>query len=948
MKLSSFTKKFLLIALFLTVAVSPTAAEWELTVADHAITDSDSIFTSEGQNSVVLVEVRTERGEPINESSVTDSSEFLYTYNSSQGTSMDLQHYHGAYWYAEFQADQTKHGMASNNAEILFEAQGDRDTNDGINSNGWQEASQLLKIGNYTVDIVEGPGSEVVPGERINMTVNVSLRNTGENVNNSDVYAFFRNGSWSQEGNIDFTYNDTTKLYDASLIVPGSYSQEYLMRVVANNRSGRNPISNAQGSVSRFVQTPPELDGEIVNFTGLTGCDSASPLASVSAICEPGGSVDTKLNVTGAEVDNVTLSAYKQNILSAEDVEVYNTTMESSQGLYQAVFEVPEINTSDFRGFDLEYKLNKGDRTHVIQRSIGYSPLDIRHIGNLGAAQGQAYELSFQTVKPISLSPYGAWEVDNLVANVSDPSGDLFASYNASNLTFNEEEMAYEREVQIPDNAEAGGWSLKITGSLYAYTVTENSGFSVADSAQTLEINDTTFRKEEEGIDQFNLTVRNLQDSNRTIQVNLSESLQGEVEVNDTFNISAMEKMEIPVTVNLTDYEDVTGQVNITDTKTGFTHTAELTVDVRKCEFRSGTVCSLESEWINMTAENRGLVTADVEFLNTGEEATNLTTSVEGNISDLIDLGDRYLLEDNLNVQVNYTVEIAGNYTGSITFNTSNGSELVFNTTLQTAFSAVQESGLSTSPKSLDLGAFPSGDTIRESINVQNTGDLDLQNVEASSSEFSVSLNVTDLNVSSDSVRTVDLVFEDITSSEGNVTLTGNTSEGEVTTELSVNGTPVQNYGEMTDEISSRIENLRPVRGSNLTRTLTEVSGSITEIETAWDEGDYIESKNLYQQAQNRLDYVANNKQPTTTGGDDDDEDDPGNTGGDSPDGPDGDTGGGQDNPGTTQQDEGGGGLPIIPIVVVVVVLIVIGFVVYESYIPEEGDPLYGVLGDGQ
>lgn len=935
----------MLAALFLTITVSPAAAEWELTVADHTITDEDSIFTSEGQNSVVLVELRTERGEPINGSATTDSSEFLYTYNESDGTSRDLQHYHGAYWYAEFQADQTRHGMANNNAEILFEAQGDRDTNDGINSNGWQSATQLLKIGNYTVDIEDGPGSEVVPGERVNMTVNVTQRNNSENVNDSEVYAFFRNGSWTQEGSIDFTYNETTELYEASVLVPGSYSQTYLMRIVANNRSAENPISNAQGSVSRFVQTPPELDGEIVNFTGLTGCEEAGPSASVAATCEPGGSIDTSLNVTGAEVDNVTLSAYKENISSSEEVEYFNTTMESSEGLYQTEFEIPEINTSAFRGVDVEYSLNKGDRAHVIQRSIGYSPLDIRHTGTVGAAQGQSYELSFQTVRPISLSPYGAGEIDNLEANVSTPSGDLFASYNASNLTFNEEEMSYERDIQIPEGAEAGGWNLDISGSLYADTVTENSGFSVAGSDATLEINDTTFRKEEEGVEQFNLTVRNLQDSNKTLEVNLSEALQGEVEVNDTYNISAMETMEIPVTVNLTDYEDVTGQVDITDTEIGFTHTVDLTVDVRKCEFRSGTVCSLESEWINMTAENRGLQTADIEFLNTGENATNLTTSVEGNISDLVDLGDRYSLEDNLTVQVNYTVEIAGNYTGAITFNTSNGSELVFNTTLETAFSAVQGSGFSTSPTSLDLGAFPSGNTVRESINVQNTGSVDIENIEASSSDYSVSLNVTDLNVSSDSARTVELVFEDVTGSEGDVTLAGNTSEGEVTTEVSVNGTPVQNYGDMTDQISSRIEELRPVRGSNLTKTLTEVSGSITEIETEWDEGNYLEARNLYQQADNRLDYVANNKEPTNTGGDD--EEDPGNTGGDSPDGQDDNTGGDQNDPGTTQQDEGGG-LPIIPIVAVVVVLLIVGFIVYESYIPEEGDPLYGVLGDGQ
>jgi hypothetical protein len=33
---------------------------------------------------------------------------------------------------------------------------------------------------------------------------------------------------------------------------------------------------------------------------------------------------------------------------------------------------------------------------------------------------------------------------------------------------------------------------------------------------------------------------------------------------------------------------------------------------------------------------------------------------------------------------------------------------------------------------------------------------------------------------------------------------------------------------------------------------------------------------------------------------------------------------------------------------VLLVVLGIAGFVFYESYIPEEGDPLYGILGDGE
>lgn len=52
----------------------------------------------------------------------------------------------------------------------------------------------------------------------------------------------------------------------------------------------------------------------------------------------------------------------------------------------------------------------------------------------------------------------------------------------------------------------------------------------------------------------------------------------------------------------------------------------------------------------------------------------------------------------------------------------------------------------------------------------------------------------------------------------------------------------------------------------------------------------------------------------------------------------------GQDNQGGSDSENNGGG-SIILVILLVVVLLLIGFVVYSSYIPEEGDPLYDVLG---
>ncbi|EGQ43192.1 MAG: hypothetical protein J07AB43_11820 [Candidatus Nanosalina sp. J07AB43] len=53
----------------------------------------------------------------------------------------------------------------------------------------------------------------------------------------------------------------------------------------------------------------------------------------------------------------------------------------------------------------------------------------------------------------------------------------------------------------------------------------------------------------------------------------------------------------------------------------------------------------------------------------------------------------------------------------------------------------------------------------------------------------------------------------------------------------------------------------------------------------------------------------------------------------------------GSNTDGTDSSSSGGGGGILILIILLIIVL-GIGFVVYTSYIPEEGDPLYDVLGE--
>ena len=951
-------RKLLLALIFATIFISPAVAEWEINVSDHINDDGSSIYFSEGQNSIVFVELRDGGGDPILPADLSDSSEVNYTYNKTEGVDQSLSHFNGAYWYAEFETDQTKHGISENRAEILFEAAGDRQIGDGTDSGGLQNVTGVVEVGNYTVELPNEPPSTVVPGNKLNMSVNVSMRGSSENVNDSNVYAFYKNNSETQF-KVDLTYNETTKLYEnESVTVPDNYDSRYMMGVVAKNKS--KDFVNPHGSTSRFIETSRELTGELQNLRNVQGCETdMDDGSSYAAACEPGATLEASYNVTEAEADNVTVSAYKRNS-SADELERYfETTMEQSQeGLYTSEIDIPDINTSAYdEEVTLNFNVTRDERNHVDVKEISYSGLEALHTGTRTTVQGQSYDLSIQTVKPNSLTPWGESRIEDLEVNVTDADGDTFGSYNLSNLTFDEQDMAFEEEIMISEQAPTGRWNMDIEVSdIYGEVQSTTSGFSVSSSEQTFNINETTFEKEEEGVEDFNITVENLVGTDVTLDTNVSESLDDQVNLSDQVVISD-DRENITATVNLTAFESVDGHVNFTDADTGYNQSVGLTVDVRSCQFSAGDVCSLSGKWINVTADSRDTFTEEVVVQNnaTDGNATNLTTSLNGNISDLVELEDLYTVEDELSIQVNYSVDEVGNYTGTIGFEPDNSSStLVYNTTVETSFEQDDEKGLVIA-SSIDLGTIPSGTNMTQDLEIQNNGNIEIENLEAVSSDFDVGINVSDLNISGGSTESVGLDFEEISTEEGEVNITGNTSEGEVSSLISVNASTVENYSARTSELQNRIEDLRPVRGSNLTQTLTEVSDSIEDIEQNWSEGNYTVAKNLFQEGDRRLEWVSN--QDTTGGGSDDDGDD-GDTGGsDDPGSEDGDTGGQDDtdtgggdqtDAGDSQQNNDGGGLPIIPIVAVLAVLGIIGFVVYESYIPEEGDPLYGVLGDGE
>jgi hypothetical protein len=60
------------------------------------------------------------------------------------------------------------------------------------------------------------------------------------------------------------------------------------------------------------------------------------------------------------------------------------------------------------------------------------------------------------------------------------------------------------------------------------------------------------------------------------------------------------------------------------------------------------------------------------------------------------------------------------------------------------------------------------------------------------------------------------------------------------------------------------------------------------------------------------------------------------------------DEGQSNEDPQSTQPEQDEGGFPVVPVAGGVIVFLLIAFVFFTSYVPDEGDPLYDVLGEGQ
>jgi hypothetical protein len=510
---------------------------------------------------------------------------------------------------------------------------------------------------------------------------------------------------------------------------------------------------------------------------------------------------------------------------------------------------------------------------------------------------------------------------------------DVTVTFTDGNMTTGIKELGYNPDgtysntVEIPDlpdstiiaQLHANAPKAEIEGSLSRKISTREQGIGfTADSDLEMQI-------DRAGIYQGNVTLENLLESDNRIHAEAEDGLGDFAEMDSEIVLEPGEPANFTVEINATPAEDYSGEIVFTENATGKTDETEVSVSGPDCPFRTDRLCAYES-MINVTAEEREphYRTVTIDSLWLEDQPVEVAATIDGEVAEHASVSSTsFTLTDTEDLNLSFNPETPGTYEGELVVSSGGESltfDLVFNADVKEL-----ERGMSLSPTSVNLGTVPEGNDASKSFNIENTGTLPIGNINVSS-DYSIQEDITDSLEPGES-QEFSVTFQGIEQQAGQLTVTGEAETGEVSQTAEISATIVTPVSEIKEDLRSKISDKRTQATSTSTlNELTDIESSISSIDTEWNKGNYEEAQRIYQNSLSDLQNIeiqqTGNQTDSSTG----------------PQNPD------QTDPGT---DEGGGGLGLIIVFAVILLLILLaGFVVYTSYYPEEGDPLYDLLGE--
>ena len=426
-----------------------------------------------------------------------------------------------------------------------------------------------------------------------------------------------------------------------------------------------------------------------------------------------------------------------------------------------------------------------------------------------------------------------------------------------------------------------------------------------------------------------NITLENLKLQENTINVNLSDSLQNITTAADSVTLPSNGTGNLTLRFEVIPLESHEGEITFEEERTGITDTVSVEINQRTCESRNDRLCLVDQDQVSVVAESRGDIERELTVQNIWNEDLEVSTEMSGDIADRVTLeNDSFTVQDRRDLGLTFSAQEPGNYSGNLEL-TTDGQTLSVNLSLRADVQKLQK-GISVEPGTLDLGTVPEGESATGTVTIENTGTIPISNITFSSSGLNIEASPPE-TLDEDGETDVDVQVNSIDSESGTVTVTGNTENGDLSSDVEISVSTVPPVDTMKEEIRSTVRDLRSRATS--TSTLQDLSSHETKtssIQTQWDQGNYQQAQSIYDTTTSDLASLETQIQANSDQG----------TGGETqPEQPQNPDNSGSDN-------EGGGGGGIIILFILLILILGAGFVIYSSYYPEEGDPLYDVLGD--
>lgn len=878
--------------------------------------ESNSVFTSElktiSEDEVIrpedIVNFTTQEG------GEGENTFVMYEYsviNNSTGTSMrvnkTLDFHEGMdIWYAEFETNDTS--MENLTLKASGEGQGGLPDSQGVVEQNFSmdvndERPELLDV-NLDYDFTDPikADREFKPDVQV---INSSNGNVlGEN--DVDVSVYFHNVSEKEEVFQLNNYNDEENYhYNAEVDTPTKTNSTYIFRVVASSNG------DATGSRSMIVETAPAINGEISSIES-SHCDDLQ----VSEECDPGAELDTEFDITDAGAQGVNMTLYKMNSSSGQwqnhSVVEMNEISASDDVLqtFEGSEKIPDINTSEYdKMVKLEYHAWNQDRNYVENHTIDLKSFVIEDRSNPTAFQSRDHTVRLFLGERFSRDSFNKSRFKELEVNITGPET-YNSSYSMDDFQFMENDGTFENTIVIPEEASTGAYELDImVNDTYGEVKKATKGLQVRSV-------NATFTAEEElnleynSIGEFTETIslESQIDSEKTLDIHNDNE---NISISDQVTLSPGEQTDFEFDVNITEPGSFETDIVFEDSSAKYNETTKVSVQGPDCELIDGDLCVDKSE-INLSVDEPVQTSEEIGITNLGTEEIELNTSIMGSATQAFTVEGNKTVSDFETLDVVFSPESSGTYTGELLIE-SGDSEVSVDLNGETEFSEVS-TGLEADPSRIDMGTLPEGEGYSTELTIENTGEVSVNDISVDTG--GLDLEIENFDLSPGESKTLDLSFSNPQSTT--ITFEGDSSEGELSLEVPTNVEIIEDYSQRTDELRNRMNELRnKTDDPGLESQLSDVSGMINQIESKWETGDYQESKTKFEEAEDTLESVS--AQVDT---------------------------GGSDDPNQSDNSEGGG-VPILPIALIFVVLFIIGgFIFYESYIPEEGDPLYGVLGE--